>query len=60
VKVQDVILRGSRGEKVEFWWEEDGGRRHTYSKEFEGSLSTWNGAGGRATRSMSGKSWKST
>src|SRR5512137_1161998 len=37
-KVQDVILRGSRGEKVEFWWEEDGGRRHTYNKEFEGVL----------------------
>jgi excinuclease ABC subunit A len=37
-KAQDVILRGSRGEKVEFWWEEDGGRRHTYQKEFEGVL----------------------
>ncbi|MRR34497.1 excinuclease ABC subunit A, partial [bacterium] len=24
--------------KVEFWWEEDGGRRHTYYKEFEGVL----------------------
>ena len=37
-KAQDIILHGSRGEKVEFWWEEDGGRRHTYSKEFEGVL----------------------
>ncbi len=37
-KAQDIILTGSRGEKVEFWWEEDGGRRHTYQKEFEGVL----------------------
>jgi len=36
--VQDVILNGSKGEKVEFWWEEDGGRKHTYQKEFEGVL----------------------
>ncbi|TWJ19468.1 excinuclease ABC subunit UvrA [Geobacter argillaceus] len=36
--VQEVILRGSKGKKVEFWWEEDGGRRHTYQKEFEGVL----------------------
>jgi len=35
---RDVILRGSKGEKVEFWWEEDGGRKHTYYKEFEGVL----------------------
>jgi excinuclease ABC subunit A len=33
-----IILYGSNGEKVEFWWEEDGGRRHTYYKEFEGVL----------------------
>ena len=37
-KAQEIILTGSRGEKVEFWWEEDGGRRHTYRKEFEGVL----------------------
>jgi len=37
-KAQDIILHGSRGDKVEFWWEEDGGRRHTYFKEFEGVL----------------------
>ncbi len=37
-RVKDVILTGSRGQKVEFWWEEDGGRRHTYQKEFEGVL----------------------
>ncbi len=36
--VQDVILNGSKGEKIEFWWEEDGDRRHTYHKEFEGVL----------------------
>ncbi|MDO9068937.1 MAG: excinuclease ABC subunit UvrA [Deltaproteobacteria bacterium] len=36
--VKDVILSGSKGEKIEFWWEEDGGRRHTYQKEFEGVL----------------------
>jgi excinuclease ABC subunit A len=36
--VRDMILNGSRGEKIEFWWEEDGDRRHTYKKEFEGVL----------------------
>ncbi|MFA6823424.1 MAG: excinuclease ABC subunit UvrA, partial [Geobacter sp.] len=36
-KAQEVILHGSRGEQVEFWWEEHG-RRHTYHKEFEGVL----------------------
>jgi excinuclease ABC subunit A len=36
--VRQVILSGSEGRKVEFWWEEDGGRRHTYHKEFEGVL----------------------
>lgn len=36
--VRDVILNGSNGEKIEFWWEEDGDRRHTYQKEFEGVL----------------------
>ncbi len=37
-QVRDVILNGSKGEKIEFWWEEDGDRRHTYQKEFEGVL----------------------
>ncbi len=37
-QVRDVILNGSKGEKIEFWWEEDGERRHTYRKEFEGVL----------------------
>ncbi len=36
--VRDVILNGSKGKKIEFWWEEDGDRRHTYQKEFEGVL----------------------
>jgi len=37
-QAQDVILNGSQGKKIEFWWEEDGDRRHTYQKEFEGVL----------------------
>ncbi len=37
-KVQEVILRGSQGKKIEFWWEEDSGKRHTYEKAFEGVL----------------------
>ncbi|WP_243372845.1 excinuclease ABC subunit UvrA [Geotalea sp. SG265] len=37
-KARDIILNGTKGEKVEFWWEEDGGRKHTYHKEFEGVL----------------------
>ncbi len=36
--VRDVILNGSGGKKIEFWWEEEGDRRHTYHKEFEGVL----------------------
>jgi len=35
--VRNVVLHGSGGEKIEFWWEE-GDRRHTYMKEFEGVL----------------------
>ena len=37
-KARQILLYGSNGEKVEFWWEEDAGRRHTYYKEFEGVL----------------------
>jgi len=37
-RARNIILHGSGKEKVEFWWEEDGGRRHTYYKEFEGVL----------------------
>lgn len=36
--LQDIILNGSNGQKIEFWWEEDGEHRHTYQKEFEGVL----------------------
>jgi len=36
--VKDAILNGSKGEKIEFWWEEGEGRKHTYQKEFEGVL----------------------
>ncbi|MFZ4856991.1 MAG: excinuclease ABC subunit UvrA [Desulfuromonadaceae bacterium] len=52
--VRDVILNGSRGEKIEFWWEEDGERRHTYQKEFEGVLNNlqrrWRETGSDAAR----------
>jgi len=37
-QIRDIILHGSKGEKIEFWWEEEGDRRHTYQKEFEGVL----------------------
>ena len=35
---KDVVLNGSRGELVDFWWEDDGGKRHNYKKAFEGVL----------------------
>ena len=35
--VRDIVLLGSRGEEVEFWFEKNG-RRHTYKKEFEGVI----------------------
>jgi excinuclease ABC subunit A len=37
-KAREIILNGSQGEKVEFWWDEESGKRHTYRKEFEGVL----------------------
>jgi excinuclease ABC subunit A len=37
-KARNIILKGSGKEKVEFWWEEDAGRKHFYYKEFEGVL----------------------
>ncbi len=37
-RVRDIILSGSGKDKVEFWWEEEAGRKHFYYKEFEGVL----------------------
>ena len=37
-KAKDVILNGSGGELVDFWWVDDAGKRHTYKKAFEGVL----------------------
>lgn len=36
-KFRDIVLYGSKGEEVEFWFEKNG-RRHTYKKEFEGVI----------------------
>ncbi|HND11582.1 MAG TPA: excinuclease ABC subunit UvrA, partial [Pseudomonadota bacterium] len=35
--VRDIVLYGSKGDEVEFWFEKNG-RRHTYKKEFEGVI----------------------
>jgi excinuclease ABC subunit A len=35
---KEVVMHGSRGELVDFWWEDDGGKRHNYRKAFEGVL----------------------
>lgn len=37
-EVQRVILEGTAGEQLEFWWDDDRSKRHTYKKEFEGVL----------------------
>ena len=37
-KAKDVVLNGSGGELVDFWWEDDAGKRHNYQKSFEGVL----------------------
>ena len=37
-KAKDVVLNGSGGELVDFWWEDDAGKRHNYQKAFEGVL----------------------
>jgi excinuclease ABC subunit A len=37
-KAKDVVLNGSGGEMVDFWWEDDAGKRHNYQKAFEGVL----------------------
>ena len=34
---KDIVLLGSKGQEVEFWFEKNG-RRHTYKKEFEGVI----------------------
>jgi len=35
---KELILKGSGGAHVEFWWEDDSGKRHYYKKAFEGVL----------------------
>jgi excinuclease ABC subunit A len=37
-KAKDVIMNGSGGKLVDFWWEDEGGKRHNYQKAFEGVL----------------------
>ena len=37
-KAKDVVLNGSGGLLVDFWWEDDAGKRHNYQKAFEGVL----------------------
>ncbi|WP_136524045.1 excinuclease ABC subunit UvrA [Geomonas ferrireducens] len=37
-KAKDVILNGSQGEQVEFWWIDETGKKHNYKKAFEGVL----------------------
>ena len=37
-KAKDVVLNGSEGELVDFWWVDDAGKRHNYKKAFEGVL----------------------
>ncbi|GFO54126.1 UvrABC system protein A [Geomonas sp. Red276] len=37
-KAREVIMNGSNGELVDFWWEDESGKRHFYRKAFEGVL----------------------
>jgi excinuclease ABC subunit A len=37
-KAKEIIMNGSGGKLVDFWWEDDGGKRHNYQKAFEGVL----------------------
>jgi len=37
-KAKEVIMNGSAGELVDFWWMDDAGKRHNYKKAFEGVL----------------------
>jgi excinuclease ABC subunit A len=37
-RAKEIILNGSGGELVDFWWEDESGKRHLYKKPFEGVL----------------------
>jgi len=37
-KAREVVMDGSGGEQVDFWWIDDSGKRHNYRKAFEGVL----------------------
>jgi excinuclease ABC subunit A len=37
-KAKEVIMSGSGGILVDFWWEDEGGKKHFYKKPFEGVL----------------------
>ena len=37
-QAKEVIMNGSAGELVDFWWMDDAGKRHNYKKAFEGVL----------------------
>jgi len=37
-KAKDVVFNGSGGALIDFWWEDDSGKRHNYQKAFEGVL----------------------
>ena len=37
-KAKEVVMNGSAGELVDFWWMDDAGKRHNYKKAFEGVL----------------------
>ncbi|MDY0300587.1 MAG: excinuclease ABC subunit UvrA [Trichlorobacter sp.] len=36
--VQTMLLNGSGDQEVNFWWEDNRGKRHSYKKQFEGVL----------------------
>jgi excinuclease ABC subunit A len=37
-KSQEVVMHGSGGMLVDFWWEDESGKKHYYKKPFEGVL----------------------
>jgi len=37
-QAKEVVMNGSGGLPVDFWWEDEGGKRHNYQKPFEGVL----------------------